>query len=39
MLKFQPVAKIPGLNWTDDFNQCVSWLRSGQKKGIWRQQS
>ena len=36
MLKFQPVAKTPDLNWTDDFNQCVSWLRSGQKKRIWR---
>ena len=37
MLKFQPVAKTPDLNWTNDFNQCVSWLRSGRKKRIWQQ--
>ena len=36
MLKFQPVSKIPDVNWTDSFNQCVKWLRSGEKKQIWR---
>ena len=36
MLKFQPVAKIPNLNWTDNFNQCVRWFRSGEKKQIWQ---
>ncbi|HEV2500553.1 MAG TPA: hypothetical protein VGY31_13330 [Terriglobia bacterium] len=35
MLKFQPVAKTPDLNWTDDLNKSVSWLRSGMKKRIW----
>lgn len=38
ILKFQPVSKTPDLNWTDDFNQCVTWLRSQQKKQIWRRQ-
>ena len=36
ILKFQPVPKTPDPNWTDDFNQCVSWLRSGEKRRIWR---
>jgi hypothetical protein len=35
MLKFQPVSKIADLNWTDDFNQCVAWFRSQEKKQIW----
>jgi len=34
LLKFQPVAKTPNDCWTDDFETCVSWLRSGEKKTI-----
>jgi hypothetical protein len=36
ILKFQPVAKVPNDTWTNDFNQCVKWLRSGLKKRIWQ---
>lgn len=35
MRKFQPVAMTPDHNWTNDFNQCASWFRSGAKKKIW----
>jgi len=34
LLKFQPVAKDPNDDWTNDFLTCVSWLRSGQSKSI-----
>ncbi len=30
----QPVASVPDEDWTDDFNTCVSWLRSGREKRI-----
>jgi hypothetical protein len=34
MLKFQPVATVPGDDWTDDFYGAVEWWRSGVKKKI-----
>ena len=34
LLKFQPVAIQPNDDWTDDFEQCVNWLRSGMQKKI-----
>jgi hypothetical protein len=34
ILKLQPVASIPGVDWTDDFRVAVAWLRSGTKKSI-----
>ena len=34
LLKFQPVAMVPDDDWTDDFETCVAWLRSGVKKTI-----
>jgi hypothetical protein len=34
LLKFQPVAVAPDEDWTDDFETCVAWLRSGVKKTI-----
>lgn len=34
MLKFQPVAQRPNSYWTDDFDVCVSWLRSRLKRTI-----
>lgn len=35
LLKFQPVAKFPSTEWTDDFETCVAWFRSKEKKKIW----
>ena len=35
ILKLQPVAKAPNEVWTNDFETCVRWLRSGQKRRIW----
>ncbi len=34
LLKFQPVAILPDDDWTDDFETCVGWFRSGVKKTI-----
>jgi excisionase family DNA binding protein len=34
ILKFQPVAIAPNDDWTDNFETCVSWLRSGLLKTI-----
>ncbi|APW61655.1 hypothetical protein BSF38_03180 [Paludisphaera borealis] len=34
LLKFQPVAIVPDDDWTDDFETCVAWFRSGVKKTI-----
>lgn len=34
LLKFQPVANKPTNEWTDNFETCVSWLRSGDKRYI-----
>jgi hypothetical protein len=34
LLKFQPIPMEPNDDWTDDFETCVSWLRSGLKKRI-----
>lgn len=34
LLKFQPVAIQPNDDWTDDFKECVKWLRSGIEKRI-----
>lgn len=34
LLKFQPISKQPNEDWTDDFEICVAWLRSGIKKKI-----
>lgn len=34
ILKFQPVSIVPNDDWTDDFEMCVSWLRSGISKTI-----
>ncbi len=34
LLKFQPVAKKPNDEWTDDILQCIEWFRSGQVKKI-----
>lgn len=34
MQKFQPVAMQPNEFWTNDFETCVEWLRSGVKKVI-----
>ncbi|MGC8639663.1 MAG: hypothetical protein ACP5XB_07260, partial [Isosphaeraceae bacterium] len=34
LLKFQPVSPVPNEDWTDDFNVCVAWLRSGNVKTI-----
>lgn len=35
MLKFQPVARTPSDVWTDNFETCVSWVRSKEKKTIF----
>lgn len=35
LLKFQPVAQQPNECWTNDFEICVRWFRSGEKKRIW----
>lgn len=37
LLKFQPVAPRPNNDWTDNFEICVGWFRSGQKKKICEQ--
>jgi len=34
MQKFQPVAMNPNEFWTDNFETCVEWLRTGIKKVI-----
>lgn len=34
ILKFQPVSMHPDDDWTDDFESCVRWLRSGVSKTI-----
>lgn len=34
MQKFQPVAMQPNEFWTDNFQTCIEWLRSGVKKVI-----
>jgi hypothetical protein len=34
MLDIQPVAIVPDEDWTDHFETCVAWLRSGVKKTI-----
>jgi excisionase family DNA binding protein len=34
ILKFQPVSMISNDDWTDDFQTCISWLRSGISKTI-----
>ena len=34
LLKFQPVAILPNNDWTDDFEECVTWLRSETQKRI-----
>lgn len=34
ILKFQPVSMVPNDDWTDDFEMCVSWFRSGISKTI-----
>ena len=34
LLKFQPIPMEPNDDWTDDFEECVRWLRSGVKKQI-----
>jgi len=36
LLKFQPVSKSPNDMWTNDFDTCVSWFRSGENKKIWQ---
>jgi len=32
--KFQPVAERPSDDWTDDFEACCDWLRSGRSRTI-----
>ncbi len=34
ILKFQPVARNPNEVWTDDFEVCIGWLRSGVHKRV-----
>lgn len=34
ILKFQPVSMLPNNDWTDSFEQCVEWFRSGLEKQI-----
>jgi hypothetical protein len=34
ILKFQPIPMKPNDDWTDDFETCIKWLRSGVKKHI-----
>ena len=31
LLKFQPVPKGPTDTWTDNFEECVDWFRSGRR--------
>ena len=34
LFKYQPVPSRPNDDWTDDFQTCVDWYRSGVKKRI-----
>jgi hypothetical protein len=34
LLKFQPVAKTPNDDWTDNSLTCIEWFRSAKKKTI-----
>lgn len=34
ILKFQPLPTSPNEEWTDDFEKCVKWFRSGTKRTI-----
>jgi excisionase family DNA binding protein len=34
LLKFQPVPGAPNEDWTDSFERCVGWFRSGLNKTI-----
>jgi excisionase family DNA binding protein len=34
LLKFQPVPSSPSSDWTDNFEACVDWFRSGLDKTI-----
>lgn len=34
ILKFQPVAIRPNSSWTDRFETCVQWLRSGERRHL-----
>jgi len=34
LLKFQPVARVPNEDWTQDFLEAVGWLRSRRDKQI-----
>jgi hypothetical protein len=34
LFKYQPVPSRPNDDWTDDFQTCVDWYRSGMKKRI-----
>jgi hypothetical protein len=36
LLKFQPVAASPNDVWTNQFEACVRWFRSGVRKKIWQ---
>ena len=36
LLKFQPVATSPNDVWTDQFETCITWFRSGARRKIWR---
>ncbi len=32
--KFQPVAPTPNNSWTANFETCIEWLRSDEKKRV-----
>jgi hypothetical protein len=34
LMKFQPVAKEPSECWTNNFDTCITWFRSGEEKRI-----
>ncbi|HHP7243507.1 MAG TPA: hypothetical protein ACFE0H_02345 [Elainellaceae cyanobacterium] len=34
ILKFQPIPMSPNQDWTDAFETCISWFRSGESKTI-----
>lgn len=34
ILKFQPIPMAPNQDWTDDFETCINWFRSGGNKTI-----
>ena len=36
VMKYQPVSATPNVDWTDRFEECVAWLRSGASKQIRR---